>query len=121
MEPSPPFAPDARASIEIAFGRARTELSSALARGQSQAIPISGSAIGDEIWLRFGEAELRFALDRAAGTLRAKVEGRETTLAWDTAQRAVTTSDGQLVDVAAFVREAIDATLKAPPPPPSKE
>jgi hypothetical protein len=67
---------------------------------------------GDEVWIRLGDTELRFAFDRATKAVRATVDGRTTALTWDARQRAIATSDGKLVDMDFFVRESIEATVK---------
>jgi hypothetical protein len=107
------FAPSGPTAMEIAFGRARSELTYVLELGRAHHLPIVGSVVGDDVWIRIGEARLAFTLDRAALAIAAKVVGRdETTLAWDDAARAVT-AGGAAIDVDAFVREAIDATVRA--------
>ena len=106
------FVPDAAASMEIAFGKARSELAYVLELGRSNSVPVVGSILGDDVWIRLGAAELRFVFDRGAKVVRATVNGRVTTLNWDARQRAIATSDGKLVDMDFFVRESIDATVK---------
>jgi hypothetical protein len=106
------FTPDAASYMEIAFGKARSELSYVLGLGRSHSLPVAGSVTGDEVWIRLGDAELRFALDRAAKVVRATADGQTRALTWDPRQRAIATSDGKLVDMEFFVRESIEATVK---------
>jgi hypothetical protein len=107
------FAPEGATAMEIAFGKARSELTYVLELGRSHQLPVAGTVIGDTVWVRLGEVELRFILDRATTTIASRVLGKDEMLAWDAKQRAIATGSGKLVDVEFFVREAIDATVKA--------
>jgi hypothetical protein len=107
------FAPEGATAMEIAFGQARSELTYVLELGRTHHLAVAGSIIGDDVWVRLGETAVRFTLDRATTSIAAHVIGGGTTLAWNAKQRAIATSEGKLVDVEFFVREAIDATVKA--------
>jgi hypothetical protein len=109
----------ASTAMEIALGKARSELTYVLELGRAHHLPIVGNVVGDEVWIRLGEARLAFRFDRSALRMVASVVGRgEAWLAYDAKMRAVVIDGGAPVDVDRFVREAIDATVRAWKSPP---
>jgi hypothetical protein len=101
-------------AMEIAFGKARSELTYVLELGRAHHLPIVGSVVGDEVWIRLGETKLVFQLDRATPKVTAKAHGRsDTRMTWDAASRAIVTDGNKVIDVEWFVRDAIDATVRA--------
>jgi hypothetical protein len=100
-------------AMEIAFGKARSELTYVLELGRAHHLPVVGSVVGDDIWIRVGEAKLELTLDRATTTIEGSIAGKPTRLTWDPKQRAIATGDGRVIDVDLFVRDAIDATVRA--------
>src|SRR5262245_32020934 len=107
------FEPTAQAQLDIAFGRARTELTYLLELGRANKLPFTGSLTGDEIWVRLGDrATLTFRIERANASILANVPGRGDVLVrWDPAKKAAVEANGASVDFEAFVRAAIDATV----------
>jgi hypothetical protein len=76
-------------------------------------LPVAGNVVGDEVWVRLGEHELRFHFDRETTSIASSVAGKSQTMTWDPKIRAVVTSGGKAVDVEWLVREAIDQTVNA--------
>jgi hypothetical protein len=107
------LAPEGPTAVEIAFGKARSELTYVLELGRAHHRPVVGSVVGDEIWIRLGEAKLSFRFDRRTTAVHALIVGREATLAWDDGRRAIVSGGGDVVDVESFVREAVDETVRA--------
>src|SRR5271156_6082379 len=77
------FAPEGATAMEIAFGQARSELTYVLELGRAHHLPVVGAVVGDEIWIRIGEAKLSFRLDRQATVIHANVSAADSTLTWD--------------------------------------
>jgi hypothetical protein len=101
-------------ALEIVLGQARSEMTYVLELGKAHTLPVTGSVNGDDIWLRVGATTLRFNYSRRAGVIVASVVGREDQqLRWSAEQRAVTLPNGDVLDAASYVREAIDATVNA--------
>jgi hypothetical protein len=106
-------------AMEIAFGKARSELTYILELGRAHHLPIVGSVVGDDIWIRLGESKLAFQLDRSVTRITATVSGRDAaTLGWDARTRAIVLGDagkgdGKPIDMDSFVRDAVDATVGA--------
>ena len=80
--------------------------------------------MGDEVWIRLGDTTLKFTLDRAAVAMTALVVGQPPVLmSWDAARQSIARETGEVIDVDAFIRSAVDATVAAwrrtssPPPP----
>lgn len=108
------FEPTADAQLEIAFGRARTELAYLLGLAGPNRLPFTGILHGDEIWVHLGSAaELRFRVDRAHATIVATLGGKEIPLRWDTSKKSLVEASGETVDMEAFVRAAIDQAVAA--------
>jgi hypothetical protein len=79
--------------------------------------------MGDEVWIRLGDTTLKFTLDRAAVAMTALVVGQPPVVMWwDAEGQRIAREKGDAVDVDAFVRSAVDATVAAwrrtssPPP-----
>jgi len=111
------FAPSRSTAMEIAFGRARSELTYVLALGRARAqssapsAPITGDVAGDAIWLRVGEARLAFTFDRDAGEIAMSAPGRDAKLA--VREDGTLAANGEPCEIDALVRDAIDATVRA--------
>ena len=105
-------------AMEIAFGKARSELTYVLELGRAHHLPIVGNVVGDDIWIRLGETKLAFRFDRTASKIAGTVVGQDALLSWDPQSRAIVTRIGKPIDVEWFVRDAIDATVRAWKSPP---
>jgi hypothetical protein len=117
------FSPAGSTALEIALGKARSELTYLLEFGRAHHLPIVGNVMGDEVWIRLGDTTLKFTLDRAAVTMTALVVGQPpVVMSWDDAGQRIARETGDVIDVDAFVRSAVDATVTAwrrtssPPP-----
>jgi len=95
------FVPDAAASLEIAFGQARSALAYALELLRAHHINAAGNVAGDSIWLQLGDGRVRFTLNRRAGDVVVLRPGHDET--------RVTAE----TDLGAMARESIDALVKA--------
>ena len=100
-------------AMEIAFGKARSELTYVLEFGRAHHLPIVGSVVGDDVWIRLGETKLGFRLDRTTSKITATVVGQDASMTWDPKSRAIVTGSGKAIDVEWFVRDSIDATVRA--------
>src|ERR1035438_7467259 len=105
--------PDAAASMEIAFGQARSAVTYALELARAHRFPASGSVVGDDVWLRFGDGPFRLTLNRRDGHILvdahvpgpSKPRHDETRLRW---KEGVFVDDGgAAVDPSAITRTAI--------------
>lgn len=106
---SPSLALDARTTLEIAFGRARSEVTYVLELGRAHALPMAGSVTGDDVWLRLGESVLRFRLDRQSLAIVAFVPGlKDATIAFDPELRTLVGTNRQPLDFDAFVKNAVE-------------
>ncbi len=117
------FSPAGSTALEIALGKARSELTYLLEFGRAHHLPIVGNVMGDEVWVRLGDTTLKFTLDRAAVAMTALVVGQPPVrMSWDAARQGIAGETGDVIDVDAFVRSAVDATVAAwrrtssPPP-----
>jgi hypothetical protein len=117
------FSPAGATALEIALGKARSELTYLLEFGRAHHLPIVGNVMGDEVWIRLGDTTLKFTLDRAAVAMTALVVGQPPVVMWwDAEGQRIAREKGDAVDVDAFVRSAVDATVAAwrrtssPPP-----
>ena len=117
------FSPAGSTALEIALGKARSELTYLLEFGRAHHLPVVGNVMGDEVWIRLGDTTLKFTLDRAAVAMTALVVGQPpVVMSWDDARQRIARETGDVIDVDAFVRSAVDATVAAwrrtssPPP-----
>jgi hypothetical protein len=100
-------------ALEIALGVARGELAFVLELGRAHGLPVSGSIVGDDVWIRIGASTLRFNFSRRAGVIVASIVGRgDAQLKW-TVDRGIVGPDGMAVDVDRYVRDAVEATINA--------
>jgi len=107
------FHPSAATELEIALGRARSEVTYALELCRSHGVPAMGSAIGDEVSLRLGEQAVAFRIDRLGARIVAKVPDKDEVVhTWDAEKRAVV-AGGEGVDVTRMARGAIDTVVSA--------
>ncbi len=108
------FTPSAATELEVALGKARSEVTYALELARSHGIPVSGSVIGDDVNLRLGEGALSFRIDRLGARIVGKVpEREEVVLTWDVEKRSIVENGGEAVDVTAMARAAIDVVVSA--------
>ncbi len=98
------FLPDAAASLEIAFGQARSALTYALELARAHRIPVAGNVTGDSIWLQLGDGRVRFTMNRRAGEVVVVRPGQDET-------RVKPGGGGE--DLGATARSAIDAMVAA--------
>jgi hypothetical protein len=96
------FAPDAAASLEIAFGHARSALTYALELARAHRIPVAGNVTGDSIWLQLGDGRIRFTMNRRAGEVVVLRPGQDET---------TVKAGGE--DLGVMARTAIDALVTA--------
>ncbi len=114
------FVPDAVASLEIAFGQARSALTYALELARAHRIPVAGNVTGDSIWLQLGDGRVRFTMNRRAGEVVVLRPGQDETtvkvggVGEDLGTMARSAIDGM---VAAF--KALPASSKRPSMPPA--
>jgi hypothetical protein len=99
------FVPGAAASLEIAFGKARSALTYVLELARAHRIPATGSVTGDDVWFQLGEGRVRFTLNRREGHVVVVRPGH------DEARVPGNVGDGQ--DLGAMARDAIDALVAA--------
>jgi hypothetical protein len=100
------FVPDAAASLEIAFGHARSALTYALELARAHRIPAAGNVAGDAIWLQLGDGRVRFLLNRREGhvmVVRASQASHDET--------RIALADAAQADLGKMAREAIDALV----------
>lgn len=95
--------PDAAASLEVAFGEARSAVAYALEVARAHRIAATGSVNGDDVWLALGEGRVRFTLNRRDGHV---VVSRP-----DTADVRVPSEGKSEAQLGAMAREAIDALI----------
>ena len=109
----PSLALDARTTLEIAFGRARSEVTYVLELGRAHALPLAGSVTGDDVWLRLGESVLRFRLDRQALAIVAFVPGlKDTTISFDPDLRTLVAANRTEIDFEQFVKDSVEAIVQ---------
>ena len=99
------FVPDAAASLEIAFGQARSAITYALELARAHHIPAAGNVAGDGIWLQLGEGRVRFVLNRRDGYVTVVSPGRD--------EARLPLAEAAKADLGKMAREAIDALVAA--------
>ncbi len=99
------FVPDAAASLEIAFGQARSAVTYALELARAHRIPVTGSVAGDDVWMQLGEGRIRFTLNRREGHVTVARPGQD-----EVRVRTDAAATGAQ-DLGAMAREAIDALV----------
>jgi hypothetical protein len=126
---------DGEATLEIAFGDARSALTYALELARAHRLPAAGSVVGDHMWMRLGDGKLRLTLNRRAATIEADVSigpepaakdgktgkdaaashaspaSRVTVVRWSDGQRALCDDQGAQADLGVVARAAIDALV----------
>ncbi len=103
---------DARTTLEIALGRARSEVTYVLELGRSHALPMGGSVTGDDVWLRLGEALLRFRIDRQAMAITASLPGRkEHRFTFDAERHILVDEQQNPVNFEVFVRQSVESIV----------
>lgn len=99
------FVPDAAASLEIAFGEARSAITYALELARAHHIPAAGNVAGDGIWLQLGDGRVRFVLNRRDGNLTVVRPGHD--------EARIPLAEAAKTDLGKMAREAIDALVAA--------
>jgi hypothetical protein len=99
------FVPGAAASLEIAFGKARSALTYVLELARAHRIPATGSVTGDDVWLQLGDGRVRFTLNRREGHVVVLRPGQDET--------RVRADSAGAEDLGAMARDAIDALVAA--------
>jgi hypothetical protein len=114
--------PEGAAALEIAFGGARSAVAYALELARAHRLPVSGSVVGDDVWMRFGDGRARFTLDRRQAQVeiditlpgptgpggQAPPRQRKRQVRWADPQRALLDTDGTPVDLGALARTSIE-------------
>jgi hypothetical protein len=108
----PGFTPDAAAQMEIVLGRARSEITYFLELGRAHRLPVGGSVNGDDVYLRLGQATLRFTYRRKDAAIDVTIPGRDMMTLKHEAGRLVDAA-GSEVNAVELVRGALDATVAA--------
>jgi hypothetical protein len=103
------FLPDRSASLEIAFGHARSALTYALELARAHRLPAAGNVAGDDVWLQLGSGRVRFTLNRRDGHIVIVRPGQDEVRVDGTG------------DVKTTARDAIDALVAAWRAGPAKE
>jgi hypothetical protein len=96
------FVPDAAAALEIAFGKARSEVTYVLEVARAHRIPATGNVVGDDVWLQLGDGRVRFTLNRREGHVVVARPGHD---------EGRVRADIPQVDLGVLAREAIDALV----------
>jgi len=108
------FVPDASASLEIAFGKARSAVTYALEVARAHRVPATGSVLGDDVWLALGEGRVRFTLNRREGHVVVQRPGQdELRLRGDVATTGGSGSGSPGDDLGALARASIDGLVAA--------
>jgi hypothetical protein len=94
---------DAAASLEVAFGEARSAVAYALEVARAHRIAASGSVNGDDVWLALGEGRVRFTMNRREGHV---IVSRP-----DAAEVRLPSEGKSESQLGAIAREAIDALI----------
>ncbi len=102
------FVPDAAASLEIAFGEARSAITYALELARAHHIPAAGNVAGDGIWLQLGDGRVRFVLNRREGNLTVVRTAQGTH-----DETRIQLAEAAQTDLGKMAREAIDALVAA--------
>jgi hypothetical protein len=100
------FVPDGAAALEIAFGKARSEVAYALELARAHRIPAAGNVAGDDVWLQLGGGRVRFTLNRREGHVVVVRPGHD-------AMRVSADANDPGIDLGRAAREAIDALVAA--------
>ncbi len=103
-----PTLTDEAAEFEIAFGRAREALAYVLELARAHRLPVSGNLAGDDVWVAFGQARVRFTLNRREGHVVVRGIHREERLTWNKSVRALVDVKNRTHDLPAIARVAID-------------
>jgi hypothetical protein len=111
------FVPDAAASLEIAFGKARSALAYALELFRAHHINAAGNVAGDSIWLQLGDGRIRFTLNRRAGDVVVLRPGQDETRV--TAETDMGAMARESIDALVAAWRALPAAAKRPSAPPS--
>lgn len=101
------------AEFEIAFGRVREVVSYVLELARAHRLPASGNVIGDDVWIRFGQARARFTLNRREGVLVVQTPQLEQRLAWSKELHGVVDGARRPCDAKAIARSAMDELILA--------
>jgi len=99
------FVPGEEASVEIAFGEARSAITYALELACAHHIPAAGNVAGDGIWLQLGDGRVRFLLNRRDGYVTVLRLGQD--------ERRIALAEAAKADLGKMAREAIDALVAA--------
>lgn len=99
------FVPDAAASLEIAFGEARSAVTYALELARAHRIPVAGNIAGDGIWLQLGDGRVRFVLNRRDGYVTVIRPGQD--------EMRIAVAEAAKADLGKLARESIDALVAA--------
>jgi hypothetical protein len=99
------FVPGEAASVEIAFGEARSAITYALELARAHRIPAAGNVAGDGIWLQLGDGRVRFVLNRREGNVTVVRPGHD--------ESRITLAEALKADLGKMAREAIDALVAA--------
>jgi hypothetical protein len=97
------FKPDAAASLEIAFGQARSAITYVLELCRAHRIPAVGNVSGDDVWFELGGQRVRFTLNRREGHVVAGKPGED----------ARPVGAAEAGGLGALAREAIDGIVAA--------
>ncbi|HEY6459338.1 MAG TPA: hypothetical protein VIY73_04280 [Polyangiaceae bacterium] len=96
----PDAAAAAAGALEISFGHARSAVTYVLELARAHRIPVSGSVIGDDVWMQLGEGRVRFTLNRRQSHVVVVRPGHD--------EERVGLGDA---DLGAMAREALDALV----------
>jgi hypothetical protein len=108
------FAPDGAASLEIAFGQARSAVAYVLELARAHRLPAAGNVSGDAVWLQLGDGRVRFTLNRREACVVVTRAGKDDLQArWDDGKRAMVDDRGATADIGAIARSAIDEVVAA--------
>jgi len=110
-------APDAAASMEIAFGQARSAITYALELARAHRLPATGRVAGDDVWLEFADGQVRVTLNRREGKIQvdlhvpgpSKPRHEETVVRWR--DGGLVDEKGSKADPAGIARAMIDVLV----------
>jgi hypothetical protein len=108
---------DSAASMEIAFGQARSAITYALELARAHRLPATGRVAGDDVWLQFGDGQVRVTLNRRDGNIvvdahvpgPSKPRHDETRLHWH--DGSFVDENGSAADPSAITRTMIDVLV----------
>ena len=109
--------PDAAASLEIAFGKARSAIAYALELARAHHITAAGNVAGDSVWLQLGDGRIRFTLNRRAGDVVVIRPGHDETRV--TAETDLGSMARESIDALVTAWQALPPAAKRPSAPPS--